>query len=82
MRQSWSAAATGEDQTSQTGEEANYPEADFFQPDPVVYMTAQEAGHSGSMSAFSSDTASATVQPSGEAYHDPFDPDPDQPQYA
>ncbi|WP_313614002.1 MotB family protein [Agrobacterium sp.] len=75
-----SAAATGEDQTSQTGEEANYSEADFFQnPYSVLAEIAQEVGQQANVSAKgeggASDSGPATGASGGEAYRDPFDPD-------
>ncbi len=75
-----SAAATGEDQTSQTGEEANYSEADFFQnPYSVLAEIAQEVGQQANVSAKgeggAADSGPATGASGGEAYRDPFDPD-------
>lgn len=75
-----SAAATGEDQTSQTGEEANYSEADFFEnPYSVLAEIAQEVGQQANVSAKgeggAADSGPATGASGGEAYRDPFDPD-------
>jgi chemotaxis protein MotB len=75
-----SAAATGEDLTSQTGEEANYSEADFFDnPYSVLAEIAQEVGQQANVSAKGEGGAAqsgpATGASGGEAYRDPFDPD-------
>lgn len=75
-----SAAATGEDLTSQTGQEANYSEADFFEnPYSVLAEIAQEVGQQANVSAKgeggASDSGPATGADGGSAYRDPFDPD-------
>lgn len=75
-----SAAATGEDMTSQTGEQANYSEADFFEnPYSVLAEIAQEVGQQANVSAKgeggAADSGPATGADGGEAYRDPFDPD-------
>lgn len=75
-----SAAATGEDSTSQTGEEKNYSEADFFEnPFSVLAEIAQEVGQQANVSAKgeggSSNSGPATGAEGGDAYRDPFDPD-------
>lgn len=75
-----SSAASGEDQTSQTGEEANYSEADFFEnPYSVLAEIAQEVGQQANISAKgeggAADSGPATGAEGGEAYRDPFDPD-------
>jgi chemotaxis protein MotB len=74
------AAATGDDQTSSSGEEANYSEADFFEnPYSVLAEIAQEVGQQANVSAKgeggASDSGPATGADGGEAYRDPFDPD-------
>lgn len=73
-------AASGEDQTSQTGEEANYSEADFFEnPYSVLAEIAQEVGQQANISSKgeggAADSGPATGADGGEAYRDPFDPD-------
>lgn len=75
-----SAAATGEDSTSQTGQEANFSEADFFEnPYSVLAEIAQEVGQQANVSAKgeggASDSGPATGANGGDAYRDPFDPD-------
>ncbi|MFK0384933.1 MotB family protein [Agrobacterium sp. NPDC090273] len=75
-----SSAATGEDLTSQTGEQANYSEADFFEnPYSVLAEIAQEVGQQANVSAKgeggAADSGPATGASGGEAYRDPFDPD-------
>lgn len=74
------AAATGEDMTQASGEEANFSEADFFQnPYSVLAEIAQEVGQQANVSAKGEGGASssgpATGADGGEAYRDPFDPD-------
>ncbi|MCO5733029.1 MotB family protein [Rhizobium sp. SSA_523] len=74
------AAATGEDQTSSSGEESNYSEADFFQnPYSVLAEIAQEVGQQANVSAKgeggANNSGPATGADGGEAYRDPFDPD-------
>ncbi|WP_137132519.1 MotB family protein [Rhizobium sp. FY34] len=74
------AAASGEDMTSSSGEEANYSEADFFEnPYSVLAEIAQEVGQQANVSAKgeggASDSGPATGADGGEAYRDPFDPD-------
>lgn len=73
-------AATGEDMTHASGEEANFSEADFFQnPYSVLAEIAQEVGQQANVSAKGEGGASssgpATGADGGEAYRDPFDPD-------
>jgi chemotaxis protein MotB len=75
-----SAAATGEDQTSSSGDEANYSEADFFEnPYSVLAEIAQEVGQQANVSAKgeggASNSGPATGADGGEAFRDPFDPD-------
>lgn len=75
-----SAAATGDDQTSSSGDEANYSEADFFEnPYSVLAEIAQEVGQQANVSAKgeggASDSGPATGADGGQAYRDPFDPD-------
>lgn len=75
-----SAAATGEDSTSQSGQEANYSEADFFEnPYSVLAEIAQQVGQQANVSAKgeggAADSGPATGASGGEAYRDPFDPD-------
>jgi chemotaxis protein MotB len=75
-----SAAATGEDQTASSGDEANYSEADFFEnPYSVLAEIAQEVGQQANVSAKgeggASDSGPSTGAQGGEAYRDPFDPD-------
>ncbi|WP_377298450.1 MotB family protein [Rhizobium sp. SGZ-381] len=75
-----SAAATGDDQTSRSGDEANYSEADFFEnPYSVLAEIAQEVGQQANVSAKgeggASNSGPATGADGGEAFRDPFDPD-------
>ncbi|MGF0521196.1 MotB family protein [Agrobacterium pusense] len=75
-----SAAATGEDLTSQTGEQSNFSEADFFEnPYSVLAEIAQQVGQQANVSAKgeggAADSGPATGASGGEAYRDPFDPD-------
>ncbi|MGK6314094.1 MotB family protein [Neorhizobium sp. DT-125] len=75
-----SAAATGEDMTSTSGDEPNYSEADFFEnPYSVLAEIAQEVGQQANVSAKgeggASDSGPATGADGGQAYRDPFDPD-------
>ncbi|MBT9371929.1 MotB family protein [Rhizobium sp. CSW-27] len=75
-----SAAATGEDQTSSSGDETNYSEADFFQnPYSVLAEIAQEVGQQANVSAKgdggANNSGPATGAEGGEAFRDPFDPD-------
>ena len=75
-----SAAATGEDQTSTSGDETNYSEADYFEnPYSVLAEIAQEVGQQANVSAKgeggAADSGPATGADGGEAYRDPFDPD-------
>jgi chemotaxis protein MotB len=75
-----SAAATGDDQTASSGDEANYSEADFFEnPYSVLAEIAQEVGQQANVSAKgeggASDSGPSTGAQGGEAYRDPFDPD-------
>lgn len=75
-----SAAATGEDMTSTSGDEPNYSEADFFEnPYSVLAEIAQEVGQQANVSAKgeggASESGPATGADGGEAYRDPFDPD-------
>jgi len=75
-----SAAATGEDMTSTSGDEQNYSEADFFEnPYSVLAEIAQEVGQQANVSAKgeggASDSGPATGADGGQAYRDPFDPD-------
>ncbi len=74
------ASSTGEDQTSTSGDQANYSEADFFEnPYSVLAEIAQEVGQQANVSAKgeggASDSGPATGADGGEAYRDPFDPD-------
>ncbi len=74
------AAATGEDQTSTSGDQKNYSEADFFEnPYSVLAEIAQEVGQQANVSAKgeggAADSGPATGADGGEAYRDPFDPD-------
>ncbi|WJH38999.1 MotB family protein [Aliirhizobium terrae] len=74
------AAATGDDMTSTSGDETNYSEADFFEnPYSVLAEIAQEVGQQANVSAKgeggASDSGPATGADGGEAYRDPFDPD-------
>ncbi|MDI7863412.1 MotB family protein [Rhizobiaceae bacterium n13] len=73
-------AATGDDQTSTSGDETNYSEADYFEnPYAVLSEIAQEVGQQANVSAKgeggASDSGPATGADGGEAYRDPFDPD-------
>ncbi|WP_454848202.1 MotB family protein [Rhizobium binxianense] len=73
-------AADGEDQTSTSGDQTNYSEADFFEnPYSVLAEIAQEVGQQANVSAKgeggASDSGPATGADGGEAYRDPFDPD-------
>lgn len=73
-------AATGEDQTSSSGDQANYSEADFFEnPYSVLAEIAQEVGQQANVSAKgeggAADSGPNTGADGGEAYRDPFDPD-------
>ncbi|MBR0556993.1 MotB family protein [Ciceribacter sp. L1K23] len=75
-----SAAATGEDQTSSSGDQQNYSEADFFEnPYSVLAEIAQEVGQQANVSAKgeggAADSGPSTGADGGEAYRDPFDPD-------
>ncbi|MCJ8520847.1 chemotaxis protein MotB [Pseudorhizobium tarimense] len=75
-----SAAATGEDLTSTSGDETNYSEADYFEnPYSVLAEIAQEVGQQANVSAKgeggAADSGPATGADGGEAYRDPFDPD-------
>ncbi|WP_440409630.1 MotB family protein [Neorhizobium petrolearium] len=75
-----SAAATGEDMTSTSGDEPNYSEADFFEnPYSVLAEIAQEVGQQANVSAKgeggASESGPATGADGGQAYRDPFDPD-------
>ena len=75
-----SAAATGDDLTASSGEEANYSEADFFEnPYSVLAEIAQEVGQQANVSAKgeggAADSGPSTGAQGGEAYRDPFDPD-------
>ncbi|WP_117190937.1 MotB family protein [Rhizobium terrae] len=75
-----SAAATGEDMTSTSGDEPNYSEADFFEnPYSVLAEIAQEVGQQANVSAKgeggAADSGPATGADGGQAYRDPFDPD-------
>jgi chemotaxis protein MotB len=75
-----SAAATGEDMTSTSGDEPNYSEADFFEnPYSVLAEIAQEIGQQANVSSKgqggAADSGPATGADGGEAYRDPFDPD-------
>ncbi|WP_283195403.1 MotB family protein [Rhizobium sp. AN80A] len=74
------AAASGEDQTSTSGDQQNYSEADFFEnPYSVLAEIAQEVGQQANVSAKgeggAADSGPATGADGGEAYRDPFDPD-------
>jgi len=73
-------AANGDDQTSTSGDQTNYSEADFFEnPYSVLAEIAQEVGQQANVSAKgeggASDSGPATGADGGEAYRDPFDPD-------
>ncbi|SMC84986.1 MotB family protein [Rhizobium sp. RU36D] len=75
-----SSAATGEDQTAASGEQANYSEADLFEnPYSVLAEIAQEVGQQANVSAKgeggAADSGPSTGAEGGEAYRDPFDPD-------
>lgn len=75
-----SAAATGEDMTSTSGDETNYSEADYFEnPYSVLAEIAQQVGQQANVSAKgeggAGDSGPATGADGGEAYRDPFDPD-------
>ncbi len=74
------AAATGDDMTSTSGDEPNYSEADYFEnPYSVLAEIAQEIGQQANVSskgeAGAADSGPATGADGGEAYRDPFDPD-------
>ena len=73
-------ANTGEDQTSTSGDQTNYSEADFFEnPYSVLAEIAQEVGQQANVSAKgdggASESGPATGADGGQAYRDPFDPD-------
>ncbi|EJL53193.1 flagellar motor protein [Rhizobium sp. CF122] len=73
-------AANGDDQTSTSGDQTNYSEADFFEnPYSVLAEIAQEVGQQANVSAKgeggASDSGPATGADGGQAYRDPFDPD-------
>ncbi|MFK0331179.1 MotB family protein [Rhizobium sp. NPDC090275] len=73
-------AASGEDETSTSGDQKNYSEADFFEnPYSVLAEIAQEVGQQANVSAKgeggAADSGPATGADGGEAYRDPFDPD-------
>ncbi|MBX4929918.1 MotB family protein [Rhizobium binae] len=73
-------AADGDDQTSTSGDQTNYSEADFFEnPYSVLAEIAQEVGQQANVSAKgdggAADSGPATGADGGEAYRDPFDPD-------
>lgn len=73
-------AATGDDQTTTSGDQTNYSEADFFEnPYSVLAEIAQEVGQQANVSAKgeggASDSGPSTGASGGEAYRDPFDPD-------
>ena len=75
-----SSAKTGEDQTSTSGDQTNYSEADFFEnPYSVLAEIAQEVGQQANVSAKgdggAADSGPATGADGGKAYRDPFDPD-------
>ncbi|NYJ11477.1 chemotaxis protein MotB [Rhizobium leguminosarum] len=74
------ASADGDDQTSTSGDQTNYSEADFFEnPYSVLAEIAQEVGQQANVSAKgdggAQDSGPATGADGGEAYRDPFDPD-------
>ncbi|TCL75635.1 MotB family protein [Rhizobium sp. BK251] len=74
------AAADGNDQTSSSGDQTNYSEADYFEnPYSVLAEIAQEVGQQANVSAKgeggASDSGPATGADGGQAYRDPFDPD-------
>ncbi|MDE1994751.1 MAG: MotB family protein, partial [Rhizobiaceae bacterium] len=73
-------AKTGDDQTSTSGDQTNYSEADFFEnPYSVLAEIAQEVGQQANVSAKGEGGAAqsgpATGADGGQAYRDPFDPD-------
>ncbi|MDL2404851.1 MotB family protein [Rhizobium calliandrae] len=73
-------AKTGEDQTSTSGDQTNYSEADFFEnPYSVLAEIAQQVGQQANVSAKGEGGAAqsgpATGADGGQAYRDPFDPD-------
>jgi chemotaxis protein MotB len=73
-------AKTGDDQTSTSGDQTNYSEADFFEnPYSVLAEIAQEVGQQANVSAKgeggAADSGPATGADGGKAYRDPFDPD-------
>ncbi|AGS20539.1 MotB family protein [Rhizobium etli] len=73
-------AADGDDQTSTSGDQTNYSEADFFEnPYSVLAEIAQEVGQQANVSAKgdggAADSGPATGADGGQAYRDPFDPD-------
>ncbi|MBB3314938.1 chemotaxis protein MotB [Rhizobium sp. BK181] len=73
-------AANGDDQTSTSGDQTNYSEADFFEnPYSVLAEIAQEVGQQANVSAKgeggASESGPATGADGGQAYRDPFDPD-------
>lgn len=73
-------AASGDDQTSTSGDQTNYSEADFFEnPYSVLAEIAQEVGQQANVSAKgeggAADSGPATGADGGQAYRDPFDPD-------
>ncbi len=75
-----SAAASGEDQSSSSGDQKNFSEADYFEnPYSVLSEIAQEVGQQANVSVKgeggAADSGPATGASGGEAYRDPFDPD-------
>ncbi|QND49548.1 MotB family protein [Rhizobium lusitanum] len=73
-------AKTGEDQTSTSGDQTSYSEADFFEnPYSVLAEIAQQVGQQANVSAKGEGGAAqsgpATGADGGQAYRDPFDPD-------
>ncbi|MEZ2222490.1 MotB family protein [Rhizobium sp. RCC_161_2] len=73
-------AKTGEDQTSTSGDQTAYSEADFFEnPYSVLAEIAQQVGQQANVSAKGEGGAAqsgpATGADGGQAYRDPFDPD-------
>jgi chemotaxis protein MotB len=73
-------AKTGDDQTSTSGDQTNYSEADFFEnPYSVLAEIAQEVGQQANVSAKgeggAAESGPATGADGGKAYRDPFDPD-------
>ncbi|MBB3455702.1 chemotaxis protein MotB [Rhizobium sp. BK313] len=73
-------ANSGEDQTSTSGDQTNYSEADFFEnPYSVLAEIAQQVGQQANVSAKGEGGAAqsgpATGADGGQAYRDPFDPD-------